>query len=91
LRMADYNYVAGSTGNAALMSFTKAVGGISLESPLRARATSAGTIVASRCPSFAPNGRTLRKFNYVAPPDSSLHQNSAINSGLVIVGPINRP
>ena len=27
----DYNYVAGSTGNAALMSFTKAVGGVSLD------------------------------------------------------------
>ena len=31
----DYNYVAGSTGNAALMSFTKAVGGVSLDFGIR--------------------------------------------------------
>jgi NAD(P)-dependent dehydrogenase (short-subunit alcohol dehydrogenase family) len=44
----DYNYVAGSTGNAALMSFTKAVGGVSLDFGVRVVGVNPGPIDTSR-------------------------------------------
>ncbi len=44
----DYNYVAGSTGNAALMSFTKAVGGISLDFGVRVVGVNPGPIATDR-------------------------------------------
>jgi NAD(P)-dependent dehydrogenase (short-subunit alcohol dehydrogenase family) len=44
----DYNYVAGSTGNAALMSFTKAVGGISLDYGIRVVGVNPGPIATDR-------------------------------------------
>ena len=44
----DYNYVAGSTGNAALMSFTKAVGGISLDYGVRVVGVNPGPIATDR-------------------------------------------
>src|SRR5712692_6464335 len=44
----DYDYVAGSTGNAALMSFTKAVGGISLDFGVRVVGVNPGPIATDR-------------------------------------------
>jgi NAD(P)-dependent dehydrogenase (short-subunit alcohol dehydrogenase family) len=44
----DYNYVAGSTANAALMSFTKAVGGISLDHGVRVVGVNPGPIATDR-------------------------------------------
>jgi NAD(P)-dependent dehydrogenase (short-subunit alcohol dehydrogenase family) len=44
----DYNYVAGSTGNAALMSFTKAIGGISLDFGVRVVGINPGPIATDR-------------------------------------------
>jgi NAD(P)-dependent dehydrogenase (short-subunit alcohol dehydrogenase family) len=44
----DYNYVAGSTGNAALMSFTKAVGGVSLDMGIRVVGVNPGPIATDR-------------------------------------------
>jgi NAD(P)-dependent dehydrogenase (short-subunit alcohol dehydrogenase family) len=44
----DYNYVAGSTGNAALMSFTKAVGGVSLDFGVRVLGVNPGPIATDR-------------------------------------------
>jgi NAD(P)-dependent dehydrogenase (short-subunit alcohol dehydrogenase family) len=44
----DYNYVAGSTGNAALMSFTKAVGGVSLDHGVRVVGVNPGPIATDR-------------------------------------------
>jgi NAD(P)-dependent dehydrogenase (short-subunit alcohol dehydrogenase family) len=44
----DYNYVAGSTGNAALMSFTKAIGGISLDFGVRVVGVNPGPIATDR-------------------------------------------
>lgn len=44
----DYNYVAGSTGNAALMSFTKAIGGVSLDYGIRVVGVNPGPIATDR-------------------------------------------
>ena len=44
----DYDYVAGSTGNAALMSFTKAVGGVSLDYGVRVVGVNPGPIATDR-------------------------------------------
>jgi NAD(P)-dependent dehydrogenase (short-subunit alcohol dehydrogenase family) len=44
----DYNYVAGSTGNAALMAFTRAVGGQSLDHGVRVVAVNPGPIATDR-------------------------------------------
>jgi len=44
----DYNYVAGSTGNAALMAFTKAVGGVSLDFGIRVIGVNPGPIATDR-------------------------------------------
>lgn len=44
----DYNYVAGSTGNAALMSFTKAIGGISMDYGVRVVGVNPGPIATDR-------------------------------------------
>lgn len=44
----DYNYVAGSTGNAALMAFTRAVGGQSLDHGVRVVAVNPGPIATER-------------------------------------------
>lgn len=44
----DYNYVAGSTGNAALMSFTKAVGGVSLDFGVRVVGINPGPVATDR-------------------------------------------
>ena len=44
----DYNYVAGSTGNAALMSFTRAVGGVSLDYGVRVVGVNPGPIATDR-------------------------------------------
>ena len=44
----DYNYVAGSTGNAAVMSFTKAVGGVSLDFGVRVVGVNPGPIATDR-------------------------------------------
>jgi NAD(P)-dependent dehydrogenase (short-subunit alcohol dehydrogenase family) len=44
----DYNYVAGSTGNAALMSFTKAIGGVSLDYGVRVVGVNPGPIATDR-------------------------------------------
>jgi NAD(P)-dependent dehydrogenase (short-subunit alcohol dehydrogenase family) len=44
----DYSYVAGSTGNAALMSFTKAVGGVSLDYGVRVVGVNPGPIATDR-------------------------------------------
>ena len=44
----DYNYVAGSTGNAAVMSFTKAVGGVSLDYGVRVIGVNPGPIATDR-------------------------------------------
>lgn len=44
----DYNYVAGSTGNAAIMSLTKAIGGVSLDFGVRVVGVSPGPIATNR-------------------------------------------
>jgi NAD(P)-dependent dehydrogenase (short-subunit alcohol dehydrogenase family) len=44
----DYNYVAGSTGNAALMSFTRAIGGVSLDYGVRVLGVNPGPIATDR-------------------------------------------
>jgi NAD(P)-dependent dehydrogenase (short-subunit alcohol dehydrogenase family) len=44
----DYNYVAGSTGNAALMSFTKAIGGVSFDYGIRVVGVNPGPIATDR-------------------------------------------
>jgi NAD(P)-dependent dehydrogenase (short-subunit alcohol dehydrogenase family) len=44
----DYNYVAGSTGNAALMSFTRAIGGISMDFGVRVIGVNPGPIATDR-------------------------------------------
>jgi NAD(P)-dependent dehydrogenase (short-subunit alcohol dehydrogenase family) len=44
----DYNYVAGSTGNAAIMSFTKAIGGVSMDYGVRVVGVSPGPIATNR-------------------------------------------
>ncbi len=44
----DYNYVAGSTGNAALMAFTRAVGGQSMDHGVRVLAVNPGPIATER-------------------------------------------
>jgi NAD(P)-dependent dehydrogenase (short-subunit alcohol dehydrogenase family) len=44
----DYNYVAGSTGNAALMSFTRAIGGVSLDYGVRVIGVNPGPIATDR-------------------------------------------
>jgi NAD(P)-dependent dehydrogenase (short-subunit alcohol dehydrogenase family) len=44
----DYNYVAGSTGNAAIMSFTKAIGGVSLDYGVRVVGVNPGPIATNR-------------------------------------------
>jgi len=44
----DYNYVAGSTGNAAIMSFTKAIGGVSLDFGVRVVGVNPGPIATNR-------------------------------------------
>jgi NAD(P)-dependent dehydrogenase (short-subunit alcohol dehydrogenase family) len=44
----DYNYVAGSTGNAALMSFTRAIGGVSLDYGVRVVGVNPGPIATDR-------------------------------------------
>jgi NAD(P)-dependent dehydrogenase (short-subunit alcohol dehydrogenase family) len=44
----DYNYVAGSTGNAAIMSFTKAIGGVSLDYGIRVVGVNPGPIATDR-------------------------------------------
>jgi NAD(P)-dependent dehydrogenase (short-subunit alcohol dehydrogenase family) len=44
----DYNYVAGSTGNAALMSFTKVIGGVSLDFGVRVVGVNPGPIATDR-------------------------------------------
>jgi NAD(P)-dependent dehydrogenase (short-subunit alcohol dehydrogenase family) len=44
----DYNYVAGSTGNAALMSFTKSIGGVSLDYGVRIVGVNPGPIATDR-------------------------------------------
>jgi NAD(P)-dependent dehydrogenase (short-subunit alcohol dehydrogenase family) len=44
----DYDYVAGSTGNAALMSFTKAIGGVSLDFGVRVIGINPGPIATDR-------------------------------------------
>ena len=44
----DYNYIAGSTGNAALMSFTRAIGGISLDYGVRVIGVNPGPIATDR-------------------------------------------
>jgi NAD(P)-dependent dehydrogenase (short-subunit alcohol dehydrogenase family) len=44
----DYNYVAGSTGNAALMSFTRVIGGVSLDHGVRVLGVNPGPIATDR-------------------------------------------
>jgi NAD(P)-dependent dehydrogenase (short-subunit alcohol dehydrogenase family) len=44
----DHTYVAGSTGNAALMAFTKAVGGVSLDYGVRVVGVNPGPIATDR-------------------------------------------
>jgi NAD(P)-dependent dehydrogenase (short-subunit alcohol dehydrogenase family) len=44
----DYNYVAGTTGNAGLNAFTKAIGGVSLEFGVRVFAVSPGPVQTER-------------------------------------------
>lgn len=44
----DHNYIAGSTGNAALMSFTKAIGGVSLDFGVRVVGVNPGPIATDR-------------------------------------------
>lgn len=44
----DHNYIAGSTGNAALMSFTKALGGVSFDFGVRVIGINPGPIATDR-------------------------------------------
>lgn len=44
----DFNYVAGSTGNAALMAFTRAIGGASLNDNIRVVGVNPGPVATSR-------------------------------------------
>ena len=44
----DFNYIAGSTGNAALMAFTRALGGRSLEDGIRVVGVNAGPVATDR-------------------------------------------
>lgn len=44
----DYNYIAGSTGNAALMAFTKALGGASLDYGVRVVGVNPGPVKTDR-------------------------------------------
>jgi NAD(P)-dependent dehydrogenase (short-subunit alcohol dehydrogenase family) len=44
----DANYIAGSTGNAALMSFTKALGGVSLNDGIRVVGVNPGPVATDR-------------------------------------------
>jgi NAD(P)-dependent dehydrogenase (short-subunit alcohol dehydrogenase family) len=44
----DYNYVAGSTGNAALMAYTRAVGGQSMDHGVRVVGINPGPIATDR-------------------------------------------
>ena len=44
----DANYIAGSTGNAALMSFTKALGGVSLNDGVRVVGVNPGPVATDR-------------------------------------------
>lgn len=44
----DFNYIAGSTGNAALMAFTRALGGRSLEDGIRVLGVNPGPVATDR-------------------------------------------
>jgi NAD(P)-dependent dehydrogenase (short-subunit alcohol dehydrogenase family) len=44
----DFNYIAGTTGNAALMAFTRALGGKSLEDGIRAVGVNPGPVATDR-------------------------------------------
>ena len=44
----DANYIAGSTGNAALMSFTRALGGVSLNDGIRVVGVNPGPVATDR-------------------------------------------
>ena len=44
----DFNYIAGSTGNAALNAFTRTLGGYSLEDGIRVLAVSPGAVETER-------------------------------------------
>lgn len=44
----DFNYIAGSTGNAALMAFTCALGGCSLEDGIRVIGVNPGPVATER-------------------------------------------
>jgi NAD(P)-dependent dehydrogenase (short-subunit alcohol dehydrogenase family) len=44
----DYNYIAGSTGNAALMAFTRALGGVSLDHGVRVVGVNPGPVRTER-------------------------------------------
>jgi len=44
----DYNYIAGSTGNAALMAFTRALGGVSLDYGVRVVGVNPGPVNTER-------------------------------------------
>jgi NAD(P)-dependent dehydrogenase (short-subunit alcohol dehydrogenase family) len=44
----DFNYIAGSTGNAALMAFTRALGGKSLEEGIRVVGVNPGPVATDR-------------------------------------------
>ena len=44
----DYNYIAGTTGNAALMAFTKALGGVSLDHGIRVVGVNPGPVRTDR-------------------------------------------
>ena len=44
----DANYIAGSTGNAALMAFTKALGGVSLDDGIRVVGVNPGPVATDR-------------------------------------------
>jgi NAD(P)-dependent dehydrogenase (short-subunit alcohol dehydrogenase family) len=44
----DYNYIAGSTGNAALMAFTRALGGVSLDFGVRVVGVNPGPVNTER-------------------------------------------
>ena len=44
----DYNYIAGTTGNAALMAFTKALGGVSLDYGVRVVGVNPGPVNTER-------------------------------------------
>jgi len=57
----DYNYVAGSAGNAALMAFTKAVGSRSIDQGVRVLAASPGPVQTDRIVSLL-SARAERQF-----------------------------